>query len=124
MRAKRVLVVENDAVISMAIEAEIAAGGHAVAGSFGSGADALEWLALERPPDAAVIDLRLRDGPCVELARALCRRRVPFLVYSGAVPSADIDPDLAGAPFIEKPAPSGRLAAVLETLLHSHALAA
>ena len=35
--------------------------------------------------DAAVLDLRLRDGSCVELARALGRAGVRCLIYTGSV---------------------------------------
>jgi hypothetical protein len=70
MLAKRVLVVEDDALVSMAVEAEIAGCDHAVVGPFGSGADALASLGFVEPPDAAVIDLRLRDGSCLDCARA------------------------------------------------------
>lgn len=123
MRSKRVLVVEDDAVISMAIEAEIADAGHAVIGPFGCCADALGALADGRP-DAAVLDLRLRDGPCLDLARALRRRGVPFLVYTGSVSSAKPRGPFEGAPWIEKPAPTGQVAAALDALLRAHALAA
>jgi ActR/RegA family two-component response regulator len=70
MLAKRVLVVEDDALVSMAVEAEIAGCDHAVVGPFGSGADALASLGFVEPPDAAVIDLRLRDGSCLDCARS------------------------------------------------------
>ena len=47
MLAKRVLVVEDDALVSMAVEAEIAGCDYAVVGSFGSGADA-RFLGVRR----------------------------------------------------------------------------
>jgi hypothetical protein len=90
MLAKRVLVVEDDALVSMAVEAEIAGCDHAVVGPFGSGADALASLGFVEPPDAAVIDLRLRDGSCLDLARALRRCCVPFLVYTGCLAPVEV----------------------------------
>jgi DNA-binding response OmpR family regulator len=124
MRSKRVLVVEDDALVSMAVEAEVADAGHAVVGPFGCCADALASLSSDGLPDAAVLDFRLRDGPCLDLARALRQRGVPFLVYTGSLPSAKPCGPLEGAPWIEKPAPTGRLAAALDALLRAHALAA
>ena len=124
MRAKRVLVVEDDALVSMAVEAEIAGCGHAVVGPFGSGADALACLDFVEPPDAAVLDLRLRDGSCLNLARTLRRQGVPLLVYTGSLVPAEVPADLQAAPWIEKPAPTGRLAAAVDALLHAHMMAA
>ena len=124
MRSRRVLVVEDDALVSMAIEAELADAGHAVVGPFGCRAEALASLLADRPPDAAVLDLRLRDGTCLDLARALRRLGVPFLVYTGSVASAQSSPALEGAPRIEKPAQTGRLAATLDALFRARALAA
>jgi DNA-binding response OmpR family regulator len=124
MLAKRVLVVEDDALVSMAVEAEIAGCDHAVVGPFGSGADALASLGFVEPPDAAVIDLRLRDGSCLDLARALRRYGVPFLVYTGCLAPVEMPADLRAAPWIEKPALTGRLAAAVNALLRAHVIAA
>jgi len=124
MEAKRVLVVEDDALISMAVETEVADAGHAVVGPFGSGREALAALRSGALPDAAVLDLRLRDGPCFALARALDEAGVPFLIYTGSTSLDGPRQEFGAVPWIEKPAPTGRLAAALDTLLRAHALAA
>jgi len=123
MLAKRVLVVEDDALISMAVEAEIAGCDHAVVGPFGSGADALASLGFVEPPDAAVIDLRLRDGSCLDCARAP-PVRCSLLVYTGCLAPVELPADLRAAPWIEKPALTGWLAAAVNALLRAHVIAA
>jgi len=46
----------------------------------------------------------LSDGPCLELARELKRRGVPFMIYSGADAFEEHAPDLDGVLWLEKPA--------------------
>src|SRR5829696_6946841 len=98
----RVLVAENDALIGLNLQDELERGGYDVAGPFPTCSEALDWLTANRP-DAAVLDVHLRDGACVELATELTRLRVPFAVYSGEL-EADTLPEFKGAKWIEKPA--------------------
>jgi len=51
------------------------------------------------------LDAILSDGPCLELARELRVRGVPFLIYSGASEFRGHAPELEGTPWVEKPAP-------------------
>jgi DNA-binding response OmpR family regulator len=110
----RCLVVEDQALIGMAIEAYLEDIGCAVE-PLASGAAALTWLAANTP-DAAIIDFLLKDGPGIELARELKRRGVPFVIYSGHPRKSYIPADLQDVPWIEKPADRadllGALAAV------------
>jgi FixJ family two-component response regulator len=96
-----VLLVDDSVLFSMVLQEDLEATGFAVA-SFASGSQALEWLRGEAP-DAAILDVGLRDGSCQGLAAELLHRRVPFVVVSGHA-RASIDlPELAGAPWFEKP---------------------
>lgn len=97
------LVIEDQTLIGMAIEAYLEGAGYAVGGPFCSCADALAWL-REHTPELAIVDFVLRDGPCTDLARELSRRGVPFVVYSGRRRGPDTPPEFQGVPWIEKPA--------------------
>jgi DNA-binding NtrC family response regulator len=110
----RGLVVEDQALIGLSIEAYLDDLGLEVGGSFLSQAEALRWLEHDTP-DFAILDYALRDGPCLALARVLRERGVPFVIYSGhrpPDPSADFD----GVVWIDKPAPRSAIVAALSQL--------
>ena len=103
----QVLVAEDVAAISLALEDALSDGGYTVAGPFANGSTALAWL-QDNTPDLALLDLVLRDGPCIELACALRRREVPVVFFSGFPPTG-LPLDLQGLPWIEKPVSFGSL---------------
>jgi DNA-binding response OmpR family regulator len=97
-----VLVVEDEAAIGLALADALTDAGYIVAGPISTSTDAFEWL--ERAtPDLALVDVMLRDGPCTGLARELRRRGVPFLINSGHPQGDWAGPELANAPWLEKP---------------------
>ena len=98
----QVLVAEDVGAISLALEDTVTDAGYAVAGPFATGALALNWLE-HNTPDVAILDAVLADGVCVELARALRARSIPFLFLSGNHPQYGMPADLHEAPWIEKP---------------------
>jgi DNA-binding response OmpR family regulator len=112
--APRGLVVEDQVLIGLSIEAYLNDIGIEVGASFRSEADALRWLAHERP-DFAIVDYALSDGPCVALAAALRRNGIPFVVYSGH--RQDMAGPLRGAVWIDKPAPRATILSALARIL-------
>jgi DNA-binding response OmpR family regulator len=88
-------------MIAMMIEDELVDAGYGVAGPFATCIGAFSWLSTNAP-DVAVLDTRLQDGSCWELAVELRRRGIPFVVYSGAIDTHVTE--LAGAPWVAKPA--------------------
>ena len=96
------LIVEDQALIGMALEAYLGEMGLAVAGPFPSGGEAQEWLA-SHTPGLALLDFTLKDGPSTELVRVLRGRGVPIVIYSGHRPGRDTPPEFDGVPWIEKP---------------------
>jgi DNA-binding response OmpR family regulator len=100
----RCLIVEDQVLIAMSLEAYLEDVGYAPAGPFQSNSEALAWLD-ESTPDLAILDYKLNDGLCIELARTLRSRGVPFVVYSGARQAQGMPPEFEGAPWIEKPCP-------------------
>jgi DNA-binding response OmpR family regulator len=107
-----VLIVEDVAAISLALEDALADGGY-TAVAVSSNAAALAWLD-ERTPDLAMLDLVLSDGSTLELARVLRNRGVPILFLSGhqrTLPSGMDD-----VIWIEKPVSFGQLIDALDSL--------
>jgi DNA-binding response OmpR family regulator len=102
-RSGTVLLLEDEALIAVALQADLEEAGYAVAGPFVTCANALEWLTSRRP-DLAILDTVLKDGPCKEVALTLTRQGVPFLVYSGHREDLNTLPELASAAWVEKPA--------------------
>ena len=97
------MIVEDEAAISLALEDAFQEAGFKVLGPFSSSASALIKLAHEAP-SVAVLDTILTDGSCLELARELRLRGVPFVVYSGYEEDHERAPELRDVPWVRKPA--------------------
>ena len=97
------MLLEDEALIAVALQADLEDAGYTVAGPFTTCVSALEWLAGNRP-DLAVLDTVLKDGPCKEVALKLTSLEVPFVVYSGHIEDLNTFPELATATWVEKPA--------------------
>ena len=102
-RARLAMIVEDEALIAISLEDGFYDEGFKVAGPFSTCADALASLEREIP-DLAVLDALLKDGTCLELARELQRRGVPFIIHSGAPLFEEHAAELNGVPWIQKPA--------------------
>jgi DNA-binding response OmpR family regulator len=110
----RCLIVEDQALIGMSLEAYLAEAGFEPVGPFATNAEALRSIEAA-PPDLAILDVLLKDGPCTPLIRELRRTRVPFTIYSGMKP-AMVPQDLADVPWLEKPVPRQDLIDTLSSL--------
>jgi DNA-binding response OmpR family regulator len=111
----RCLIVEDQALIGMSLEAYLEDAGYDVIGPFMRRAQALAWLETDTP-ELAVLDVMLPDGSSVDLARELRKRGVPFAIYSGLKPATDT-PEFQGVPWLEKPMSRVALKEVLARLL-------
>lgn len=109
--ARRVLIVEDEALIALQLREAIAEAGFAVAGPFASAAEALEAIA-RTPIAAAVLDVNLGRETSAAIARALREASIPFVVVSG-YDVEQLAPDLRGAPLVGKPLQIERLLAEL-----------
>jgi DNA-binding response OmpR family regulator len=98
-----VLLLEDEALIAVALQDDLEEVGYEVGGPFAACEDALSWLEVHRP-DLAVLDTVLKDGPCKDVALKLASLGVPFLVYSGLTEDMNALPELASAIWVEKPA--------------------
>ena len=106
------LIVEDQALIGMALEADLEDAGLRPSEPLRSKAAALAWLAVETP-DLAILDFRLTDGDCTDVATELTRRRVPLVFYSGCPQEPGLPLELRHAPWIEKPCERTALLAAL-----------
>ncbi len=102
-RSARILIVEDEALIAMALTDCLERGGHDVMGPASTMADALALCAMP-PPDLALLDINLRDGSSgVDVARALLERwGVLSLFASGQMMEARRARDIALG-YIRKP---------------------
>lgn len=78
----RVLVVEDEAVVSLDIEDILKAMGCEILGPTGRLDAALE-LATNGDPDAAILDVMIRGGRVFPVAERLIERDIPFVLASG-----------------------------------------
>jgi DNA-binding response OmpR family regulator len=108
-----VLVVEDHGLIAMEVCAALTDAGAIVLGPFSSVAAALARLETTTP-DAAILDMSLLDGDAAPIARALTRKAVPFVFYSGTQPS------VSGVTWVAKPAQTGELLAVFVEQVRAH----
>lgn len=110
----RVLIVEDELLIAMEIEALVVESGHEVAGPLATVNAALAFLETERV-DAALLDVSLRGEPIYPVAEALTRTGTPFLVLTGHAREAL--PEEWRSHYFAKPFHGRALRQAVETLL-------
>jgi DNA-binding response OmpR family regulator len=96
------MIVEDQVLIGMSLEAYLQDAGFSVAGPFLSCADALRWLEHNKP-NVAVLDVMLKDGTSLLVAQQLKGRNTPFAIYSGLPFTSCLPAELQGVPWLEKP---------------------
>lgn len=112
----RVLVVEDRFLVARRIEGMLCGLGCELIGPVASQSQALELIAREGTPRAAVLDIDLAGTPVFALAAALLRRGVAIVFATGfserALPEA-----WRGAPRVQKPFDAPALAQALAAAL-------
>jgi DNA-binding response OmpR family regulator len=101
LTGKRVLIVEDEALVTMLIEDALAELGCEVAGIASRFDDALA-KAQSLPFDVAILDVNLDGHRSFPIAEALARRGVAFLFATG-YGMAGLPAGATGAPVLEKP---------------------
>lgn len=84
MRATRILIVEDEALIAWTLADALEEAGIEVVGPVATAADGLTILAQDPGIDGAILDGDLRDGKSTPVALALRERGVPFLFHTGS----------------------------------------
>jgi CheY-like chemotaxis protein len=113
MAGKRILVVEDEAVVGMMLEDMLADLDAVCVGVAASVPEALALLDRERV-DAAILDLNLRGERSTPVAEWLSARAIPFAFATGY---GDASPETAGAPTLAKPYTQTDLSDLLSQLL-------
>jgi two-component system, chemotaxis family, sensor kinase Cph1 len=120
--ARRVLIVEDEAMIAMLIEFILQDADCDVVGPVSSVLGALRLIELQSL-DAAVVDFRLGDDDSCEIIDVLDQRGVPFLIMTGQE-IADLPPRLRHLNIMNKPFQAEALVQAVEKILSAPALSA
>ncbi len=99
---RRVLVVEDEALVAMMLEDAVIEAGGEVVGPAGTLREALLLAGDGQKLDAATLDLNLGGSDSSPVAQMLASRRVPFVVVSGYVGNGQTAA-LAAARVLAKP---------------------
>ncbi len=98
---RRVLLVEDEALVAMMIQECLVERGHSVLGPISSASEALA-AAKEGDFDAAILDINLGDGMAYPVAEILSSRGVPFVFVTGYEADA-VDDRFSEVPVLQKP---------------------
>lgn len=116
---RRILVVEDMALLSMMVEDDLRSAGAEVVGPVSSVAGALSLLTTSPATggvDAVVLDLQLRDGFARPVADRLASLGIPFVITTGYASPGE-EGVFSGAPCLVKPYQPGDLLMALADLL-------
>lgn len=116
LRGKRILVIEDEPLVSMDIETILSESGSEVVGPAGNIARARQMIETETF-DGALVDANLGGHPVDELASALVSRNIPFMFLTGygreSLPNA-----FRHASMIEKPYTREQLVSAMGKVLN------
>jgi CheY-like chemotaxis protein len=97
-----VLILEDEPLIAMSMEALVEDQGWTVVGPFAVVADAIAAITGGGAIDCALLDCNLGGQPSWPVADVLAARNIPFAFTSGQS-ARDIDPRFTGRPTFAKP---------------------
>ena len=112
---RRVLVVEDEAIIAIDMAAALEDAGFSVIGPVGSVFEAMQLLD-EKPCDCAVLDINLAGETSAPVASRLLADGIPFVTVSGNTPESTGD-EFSQSPFLSKPIITSKLLAKLDQLV-------
>ena len=112
---RRVLIVEDEAMIAGLIETILSAAGWSVVRPVATLERALETIELERL-DAALLDVRINGHDAFAVADVLMRRRIPFIFVSGFT-RKQMPPRYRDCAYIAKPFTADAILALLDELV-------
>ena len=98
----RILLLEDQMLIAMDIEASLAERGYAAVTTTNSVREALVVLERQRP-DVAILDINLGETTSLPVAEALKRLGVPFIFATGYGEGTSIPEGFADVPIVRKP---------------------
>jgi two-component system, response regulator PdtaR len=113
----RVLVVEDNFLLAMEIEAILRRHGCEILGPAGTVDQALRLLNGAALPDLAVLDVDLQGRRVTPVAAVLRAQGVPYLLVTGYADPQLGDPELQAGPRLDKPVDGADLLHALASLL-------
>lgn len=102
LEGRRVLVVEDESLVAMLLETMLEDMGCTVFGTAARIEDALEMIAGDARPDAALLDVNVAGQTVYPVAEALDRKGVP-LVFSTGYGQGGLAAGWEGRPTVQKP---------------------
>ncbi len=121
LKAIRVLVVEDDALIAEWIAEGLNDFGCTVAEPVATAEDAIAAIERNEPLDCVILDVRLEHGTSGDIAALLMRKGIPFVIGSGYNISL---PEFRHIPCLTKPYTIEALARAITSAIDSQNLAA
>ena len=114
---KHILIVEDEMLIALDIETTLAEYGHTTltAGTIGAAQEAIRTEQF----DLAILDLHLKDGSSIPVAKLLRQKRIPFVLCSGST-VGELAEVFRDVPYIPKPYYSTELVSVIDSLPTTH----
>ena len=112
----RVLVVEDEFLISLEVQADLAEAGAQVVGPSATIEGALD-LVRQETLSAAIVDFRLGRDTIVPILRELSARAVPFVLYTGLGETGSIRKEWPRCKIVTKPASPAVLIGAVSDLL-------
>ncbi len=117
MKVSTVLLLEDQPLVSWEVEDMLLEAGVGKVVVLPSCAEAEAWLELHSP-DAAVLEMRLRDRDCSEVAEILVDRGIPFVVHTVRTrPSTTPQAVLLRGRWFTKPADPAELLGAIRAIL-------
>jgi DNA-binding response OmpR family regulator len=116
LRGARVLVIEDDALLLMELEAILSEAGAEVVGVCRTVADGVA-AAQQDGITAAVLDVRIGRDTIAPVARQLARRGTPFMFYTGQLGSDAAIAEWPNRTVVAKPAQAHMIVAAVADLL-------
>ena len=118
----KVLIVEDEFLIALQLEDIVTSGGHSVVGIV---CDQASLGGIADPPQVALIDLNLRDGPSGALiAMELARSHGTRILYVTANPSQIVQPAPTAVAVVSKPFSSNAILTAIAIATGQEAAAA
>lgn len=116
LHGRRILVVEDNALLAITIEDMLKEAGAEVVGPAVT-LDEAERCAAEESLSAALLDIRLEDEEVWPVARLLAKRGIPFVFSTGHYTSSTLPAEWTGRPILTKPVRPQKIIAALSEVL-------
>lgn len=117
LNGARILVVEDDFLISTELDSILAGAGATVLGPCRTVTQAERLIEANRI-SAAILDFRLGHDTTLPVAEQLHRHGIPFVFFTGQMNTRQIESACPGAKVITKPFQSRTIVAALADVLH------